>query len=244
MKKNNSIMCVFCLLLILSVQAFGQSNELRNDLARLFKRVSVVNLNPADELNKARLGQTLTLSFDNLNLRIHLIANDLRSEELQKENPRAATNFRGEVIGREDSIVRFNLDGKRIEGLVKINDEIFFIQPAKDGSNFAAANEFIVYQSNDRLQNTTFHCPLDASVSNANKMVENQMPKTKFPVFSDKPFFMTASFAPPVRTRNSAMFAAPFNPLRRVQIAVAADLEWYTIEGQGDYTQAVAKIDN
>ncbi len=140
--------------------------------------------------------------------------------------------------------MRFNLDGKRIEGLIKINGEIYFIQPAKDGSNFASANEFIVFQSKDRLKNTTFHCPLDVSVSKASKIVESQMPETKFSAFSAKPLFMKTSFVPTAKTRSSAMLADPFSPRRRLEIAVASDLEWYNIEGQGNYTQAVAKIDN
>jgi len=110
------------------------------------------------------------------------------------------------------------------------------------GNNFTF--RVILYQTKDQLQTQKFHCALDASVSNAGKMVESRLPKSKPSAFSGESFFVNAGFTPTRNPRNSVMTSSPFNPVRILDIMPVADLEYYTIEGGRDWVQTITKIDN
>jgi hypothetical protein len=163
----------FVILFILGTFTFvsAQREELKSDLGRAFKKSSIVRLNAREAARQARADRTISIPTANKNFELSLTPRDLRAVRYYAENETAdgrraleksaLTTFKGKVAGDAQSQVRLTIDESGFEGYFGSNSERFFIEPARKYSEFAAPDEFVVYQAEDVLRDRTINCPDD-----------------------------------------------------------------------------------
>ncbi len=159
---KSSLLVLTCVV-IFSIIGFGQSNGLTQDLSHKFKKFTLNRLDSKDELDKVRAGKSITIKADEKKLVLSLIVNDLRAANYKQiaktptgdiEFPRSLgglTTFKGYVEGENSSMVRLTLNGTKIEGLISIGNNSYYIEPAKNYSSSADAQDFVVYKDEDLL---------------------------------------------------------------------------------------------
>lgn len=152
--KNSIITLVVAFLFTANV--FGQSDQVKTDLAKAFKKFDVVKLNASVELTKVKAHQNIKIHTDGRDFEITLVEHDLRSADYKQsgqttkgeiEIPKAAnTTYKGKVNGDSTSIVRLALNSKKVEGLILTGNNRYYIEPAGNYSSKAAAEDFLVYK--------------------------------------------------------------------------------------------------
>ncbi len=158
---------LFCLLLV-SFPAFGQTDDLQNDLTGSFKKFKTVRLNNQTTLQKAEAGDSLTIPTAEKNYQLSLTPSDLRAPQYFAEDTTVrgvqnlkkddVTTFKGVIVGEKNSQVRLTIDGSKIEGYFFAGDDKFFIEPAKNYSSLANDKDYVVYRPEDSLKSNGFSC--------------------------------------------------------------------------------------
>jgi len=151
-----------------TVFSFGQSSSLQIDLNDSFKKFDVVKLNKQRTRVQVEAGQSLLIPTATGKFELILTPHDLRSSDYQAQDvsengirtlPRSeVTTFKGRVAGEADSDVRMTVSNAAIEGYVVVKGERFFVEPAKNYSRFAGAEDVVVYREKDLLKHESFAC--------------------------------------------------------------------------------------
>ena len=155
-------------MLAFSVAVLGQNSGLQSDLSNSLKKFNVVRLNNRATLQKVDSGGALKISTAEKEFELNLMPNDLRSSRYKAENTSAdgkysvekgaVTTYKGNVTGETDSKVRMTLDGAKIEGFFIVSGEKYFVEPAKNYSRLASAEDVVVYNAKDLLKSSGFIC--------------------------------------------------------------------------------------
>ena len=158
----------FVFICISIVFAFGQGNNSSKDLKNSFKKYNLIRINSQAAFQKAETDGSLSISTVEKNFELNLTPRDLRSPNYRVEDTNAngairleksqVTTFRGKVAGESNSEVRLSIDGTKIEGYFDVNGEKFYVEPARNYSPSADAEEMVVYNEKDLLVTKDFVC--------------------------------------------------------------------------------------
>lgn len=161
---------VFVLFLFAST-ALSQSDLLKNDLDRSFKKFDLVRINTQQAISDFQSNRVLKLNTSEKSFELILQPNDLRSKRFRAEDtilgrlrqiPRAkSTTYKGFIRGEANSKVRLSLDKENIEGYLISEGTRFFIESAKNYSKNAKQTDFIIYRTQDYLGKDDFDCHSD-----------------------------------------------------------------------------------
>jgi Metallo-peptidase family M12/FG-GAP-like repeat/Reprolysin family propeptide len=146
----------------------GQSGDLQTDLNNSFKKFNITKLNKQRTQNRVEAAESLSIPTDDGKFELNLTPHDLRAAGYRAEDTSAngiqklendeVTTFKGKVVGKADSDVRMTVSGAAIEGYIEVGSEKFFVEPARNYSRFAAAEDVVVYRPEDLLKNKGFLC--------------------------------------------------------------------------------------
>ena len=169
---------------LFSAHAFGQTENLRNDLSKTFRKYDLVRLNTGSTQtreNSAR--RSLSFAAAERNFQLDLTPRNLYSARYRAEDTTAIgvrelakseiKTFKGNVAGEENSSVRITLDGENTEGFFISKGERYFIEAARTYSKLAAPDEFVIYQGEDFLgeKGFTCHSEIAEKIENGREMV-------------------------------------------------------------------------
>jgi hypothetical protein len=161
MLKNSSFLqkISFAAFLVLLSAFSVVAQNLRGDLDKSFIKYDVVRLDKQAARRRVERGRTLSMPAAGKTFALALTPRDLRAAVYRAEDagpmgarriePGAVTTFKGKIEGAADSEVRLTIDDEKIEGFFEANGERFFIEPARNYSEAAAADEFVVYREAD-----------------------------------------------------------------------------------------------
>ena len=195
------------------VGAQGGRLRIEQDLQQIFTRHEDVTLDPrafAAEVRNEGRASLKTASNDFL---MQLQPNDLRAANYRAEAveddgktyvlpPSAVNTYKGNVEGVWGSDARFTINDDKIEGMIFMPSDSYFIEPAAKYSTAASSSDYIVYRASDLRSDIVRTCadPLGEQVTlNANK-------------------FMSSA--------TTGVSAAAFSPLKQVEIATEADFDY------------------
>ncbi len=179
--RNVSLTALF--VCVFTVFSFAQSSDLQNDLNNSFKKFDLIKLNKQKTRQQLQSGESLSIQTTAEKFELILTPHDLRAADYEAENnvgngvqkleKGEVTTFKGTVAGQTDSDVRMAISGAAIEGYINVGDERFFVEPARNYSRFAAAEDVVVYQGKDLLKNESFTCDTELSgkINRAQEMV-------------------------------------------------------------------------
>ncbi len=171
---------------LFSAFAFAQNSDLQSDLNRSFKKVELVRINQ-NALRQAENSKTLSITTATKNFKLNLIPRDLRSPRYKAEETSAnglktlekseVTTFKGKIAGEENSDVRISINGSKTEGYFAANGERFYIESARKYSEFADAEDFVVYKSGDLSADAALYCEDQVinKIGKSREFVENQV---------------------------------------------------------------------
>ena len=165
----NKVVSICIYTLILSVLAFGQSDAVRTDLNKSFKKFNVVRFNDNGELRRAEAGQSISVPTADKNYELNLTPHDLRTAAFRAEETNqigsfplersAATTYKGTIAGENGSKVRLTIDGSKIEGyFMTATGRRFFVEPATNYSRAANARDSVVFETTDMVKSVEFVC--------------------------------------------------------------------------------------
>ena len=155
-------------LFVFTVFSFGQNGNLQIDLNESFKKFDLVKLNKQRTRVQVEAGQSLLIPTVAGKFELNLTPNDLRASGYHAQNVAEngiqtltrgeVTTFKGKVTGEADSDVRMTVSGAAIEGYIVVKGERFFVEPARNYSSLASAEDVVVYREKDLLKHKTFAC--------------------------------------------------------------------------------------
>jgi Metallo-peptidase family M12/Reprolysin family propeptide len=200
------------------VGAQGGRLRIEQDLQQVFTRHEDVTLDTrafAAEVRHQGRASLRTASNDFL---MQLQPNDLRAANYRAEAveddgktyvlpPSAVNTYKGSVEGVWGSDARFTIKDDKIEGMILMPSESYFVEPAAKYSAAASSSDYIVYRASDLRSDIVRTCadPLGEQVTlNANK-------------------FMSSA--------TTGVSAAVFSPLKQVEIATEADFDYVSAHG-------------
>ena len=157
----------FIFVLVFAFAAFAQNNRLQNDLSESLEKFSVVKLSD-NALRSAESSRTLSIQTDEKTFVLELVPNNLLSPRYRAtttdkngsqplEMPEVDI-FKGKIAGEENSNLRLTIGKDKIVGYFTSGGEKFFVEPARNFSGNAAADEFVVYRENDLIEREGFEC--------------------------------------------------------------------------------------
>ncbi|MEO6589940.1 MAG: FG-GAP-like repeat-containing protein [Pyrinomonadaceae bacterium] len=159
---------VLCLALIFSLNIFGQSVNLKNDLSKSFKKFDLIRLNDGEALQKAEGRQSLTIQTSEKTFSLSVVPHDMRSSsyraaETTSDGIRSlkkgeVNTFKGMIDGEPNSQVRLTVDSSNVAGFFVSNATKYFIEPANHHSEFAEKGDFVIYKDGDFLNDEGFAC--------------------------------------------------------------------------------------
>jgi metallopeptidase family M12-like protein len=200
------------------VSAQGGRLRIEQDLQQIFTRHEDVTLDTrafAAQVQNQGRASVKTASNDFL---MQLQPNDLRAANYRAEAveddgktytlpPAAVHTYKGNVEGVWGSDARFTINDDKIEGMILMPSESYFIEPAAKYSAAASSSDYIVYRASDLRSDIVRSCgdSLGEQIAmNADKFVSNA----------------TTGVSPAV-----------FSPLKQVEIATEADFDYVSAHG-------------
>ena len=212
---------VLCLLagaaMLVSPAASGQKGDrVSQEIGQALTSFETVALDPSEVLRSVREEGSVTLQTARGPFDLVVEPFDVRSDDYRAaatgpdgqmvELPRTPSNsWRGHVRGQEDTTVRLYLDGLKVQGIIITPGGTFFVEPARDLSAAAGAEDFLFYSSSD-VKPTDGSCE---EVTLAGKVAKEAAPAA-----------LTA-----IRP------AEAFAPKPVVRVATEADFEFYQLDG-------------
>ncbi len=153
---------------LLSLNAFGQTEQLQNDLKKSFGKFDVVRLDSQIVSRDTQTERSFSMTAAGKNFQLDLTPRNLYSPRYRAEDTNAdgvrrlekgaVKTFKGKIAGEENSSVRLTLDGEKTEGYFISNNERYFIESARNYSKSAATDEFVVYRNQDLLHDHEIVC--------------------------------------------------------------------------------------
>ena len=211
-----------------SSQAVGQSVRGRedSDLDRVFKKRELIKMNPGAAARRARETGKLAFATSDKTFDIDLVPNDLRSADYRAEEALdggvvrrlekgPVHTFKGNVRGMTGAQARFTIDENSVKGAVITRGEQFFIEPARQYSKTAAADEFVFYQASDVIETA----PAECGTTLAEEVgAEVESIQSKQPVAS-------------ALTAQEGTTSEVLAPMRVIELATDADFEYHNALG-------------
>lgn len=202
---HRAIFAVF-FLFTLTIIAFSQEKRTVDEIANSLRRFDVVRIDVSGDLRSLSFttaGRPVELKIEPHDLRSasYRVQNrDARGETTSERTP--SITFKGKVRGETDSDVRLSIDGSRVEGYYRIDEQRYFIEPASNFSRSAPVDQFVVYRAEDIKENELFHCglTLDEKINLGKEIAQNG-------------------------------FTEAIQSLRRIELATEADLEYVNALG-------------
>jgi hypothetical protein len=145
--------------IVLSASAFGQTENVQNDLQKSFGKFDVIRLNDQSAPRDSQAQRSFSLTAAGRSFQLDLTPRNLYSPRYRAEDTTAngvrqleksaVKTYKGKIAGEENSSVRLTLDGEKTEGYFVSEGERYFIESARNYSKFASADEFVVYRNED-----------------------------------------------------------------------------------------------
>lgn len=88
--------------------------------------------------------------------------------------------YAGNLANEYGSQVRFNLDGKKIEGLIKSGGKTYLVESAKNYSLNAAPDDVVIYNEADVMNAKAVSCGLETKISLGTRMIEQKIKEQQF----------------------------------------------------------------
>ncbi|MDQ6788785.1 MAG: FG-GAP-like repeat-containing protein [Acidobacteriota bacterium] len=204
---------IFTLIFVFAFAAFsfGQTGNLQDDLGNTFKKFDLVKFNNQTTSRKVQTENTLSIATAEKNFELVLTPNDLRAARYRAEDVSGngvhqiergeVTTFKGEISGEANSQVRLLIDGAKIEGYFISGNEMFVVEPAQKYSRSAAAEDYVVYRSEDMINPQSYACDVEEKIEQGKQLV------------------------------STSSVQSPQAGLRVVEIATEADFEFVTALG-------------
>src|SRR5688500_8005015 len=159
---------VVCLLSLTANTVLAQDSKVREDLSRSFEKFELAR--PLITRSEVSV-ETLQIRAAGRNLELTVWRNDLLSPDYKAENstyvgtvPMQRPNvntYQGRIVGEENSEVRLTVDGAKLEGFFDLGATRYFVEPADRFSEFAAADQTVIYQEEDVRGGSSFYCASD-----------------------------------------------------------------------------------
>jgi hypothetical protein len=162
-----------------------QQKRLTQDIQKSIKRFELLKLDTAEVA--AQIHGTGKLSFQTSSERyeLNLAPHDMRAPNYRAEEvgidgkvhavkSRPTGTYKETVRGMEGAQARFNVDEKRIEGLILKPNRRFFVEPARKYSSSAGSSDYILYNSNDVEESSELGCGVTLSQA-VNDRVEHRL---------------------------------------------------------------------
>jgi hypothetical protein len=201
-------------------QVGAQGGRLRidQDLQQVFTQHEDVTLDTRAFAAKVRNGGRASVRTAANDFLMQLQPNDLRSANYRAEAveddgktyvlpPAAVNTYKGNVEGVWGSDARFTINDDKIEGMILMPSESYFIEPAAKYSTAASSSDYIVYRASDLRKDIVRSCADSFSeqvAMNASKVMSSA----------------TTGVSPAV-----------FSPLKQVEIATEADFDYVSAHG-------------
>jgi hypothetical protein len=217
-------LCLFAAAaMLVSPAASGQKGgRVAEEIGQVLSSFETVTLDPSDVLRSVRAEGSVTLRTARGDFDLVVEPYDVRTDDYRAtatgadgvltELPRTPSNsWRGNVRGRDDTVVRLYLDGQKVQGIIVTPAETFFVEPARDLSAAAGSKEFVFYEASGVKQT-------DASC------VEMTLGgKVAAEAAKAGAAAATSGGTPPADEL--------FGPKRRADVATEADFEFYQLNG-------------
>ena len=162
----------FCILALFSITTFAQDSKTKSDLSRSFESFDLVRVAKTRTDDSER---TLKMQAAGRSFELRVTPNDLFSDRYQAEDTQSfgviqlerpeVNTFKGKIAGEDSSEVRLTIEGNKIVGFFDAEGDRFFIEPARRYSDFAAADQSVVYREKDALTQQAFFCEADLPAS-------------------------------------------------------------------------------
>lgn len=231
--KNQIIL--FLSFIVFNLSGYCQNPSTISDLNAVFSRFHLVNLDSEAILNYANADQTFTIEFNGRQAVISVEHHDLRTHNYRLtartpsgdiEIPRPVnTTFKGHVIGDVSSKVRLALNGKKVEGLIKVENIEYFIEPASNYSTKASSGEFVIYEQKDLINKKEIVCPLLNRISEGVSLLNTKLPRDQK---KSGAFFRRIAYS------SNDTFVSPGD--RILNLSTDADIEYVKLFGFGKAT--------
>jgi hypothetical protein len=215
--------------MLVSPAASGQGGRrVAEDLGRTLERFDQLRLDPAAVLKGARDAGRVTLRTSRGTFELEVEPFDIRAENYRavaaaaggemRELPRTASRaWRGTVRGATGTHVRLVLDEQKFEGIVVTPDETFYVEPARDLSSAAGAQEFVFYAGSDVKPQDGAECGTTPA-----QMVSAESVRAGRDASALKASSAASSGVTP---------EAAFSPEPEARIATEADFEYFQADG-------------
>lgn len=172
LKNFNLFVRLFVSVLFLfALNGFGQSDLLKSDLGKSFKKFDLVSINTQQALTDLNADKTFRIQTSEREFGLILEPRDLRSARFRAEDTNVdgvrqlgrtdVLTFKGYVQGETKSKVRINVNDGNFEGFFVSEGKRFYIEPAKNYSTHAKNGDVIIYTAEDYLGETDFDCHSD-----------------------------------------------------------------------------------
>ena len=195
------------------VGAQGGRLRIEQDLQQIFTRHEDVTLDTRAFAAEARNEGRASLRTASNNFLMQLQPNDLRAANYRAEAveddgktyvlpPAAVNTYKGNVEGVSGSDARFTINDDKIEGMILMPSESYFIEPAAKYSTAASSSDYIVYRASDLRSDIMRSC--------ADSLGEQ--------VTLNADRFMSSA--------TTGVSSAVFSPLKVVELATEADFDY------------------
>ena len=209
------------------VGAQGGRPRIEKDLQQVFTRHEDVTLDSRAFAAEVRSEGRASLRTASNNFLMQLQPNDLRAANYRAEAveddgktyvlpPSPVNTYKGNVEGVWGSDARFTINEDKIEGMILMPSESYFIEPAAKYSTAASSSDYIVYRASDLRSDIMRSC--------ADSLGEQ--------VTLNAEKFMSSA--------TTGVSAAVFSPLKVVELATEADFEY--VQAYGGASQADQNI--
>jgi hypothetical protein len=153
-------LCLFAAAaMLVSPAASGQKGgRVAEEIGQVLASYETVTLDPGEVLSSVREEGSVKLRTARGDFDLAVEPFDVRTDDYRAvavgpggvttELPRTPSNsWRGHVRGQEGTFVRLYLDGQKVQGIIITPGETFFIEPARDLSPAAGADDFVFYSA-------------------------------------------------------------------------------------------------
>lgn len=168
----NKLMLLIMLLLTPLI-ASGQQ------MADYFSHYELTTLHVPYYAESADTKHGLTIGTDNHHFSFQLESSELRDinmlSSLSFQDAQTIT-YRGDLTGFPDSEVRLAIFNNELEGYIQRANARYFIERANRYDPSMPDDVYVVYQSSEKIFQTTFECPVDEKFGQGLDMVQREEP--------------------------------------------------------------------
>jgi Metallo-peptidase family M12/Calx-beta domain/Bacterial pre-peptidase C-terminal domain len=137
-----------------------QDQTPNKELSKYFHKYDLIRMDPAAAAAQVRSGQRLLLKSSVRDFDLQVSPYDMRSSDysaqvidskgIKHALPKGEViTYKGNVKGLPDAQARMSLTGRGLEGAIITKQGRYFLQPARNISKEAAADEFVLYEGSD-----------------------------------------------------------------------------------------------